>query len=148
MGFSRPDTLRAAGYTSGDFFGPFDNHVGATNSTTSNSYVTHSPDQGEHMLEWGVQFPNSTVQVFLIVGGNANGDELDYRVRNVADGETVVAEEPIITGSGNTLASGTPTTYTPTTTDSPVRMQMELRNNDNATSVSSFAASVYYLPLL
>lgn len=129
--------LRQAGYSEGDFvsIGPSNTHrSAAARSTSSDTYsgafgiieVTYPPNLG---------IPdNLTPAARLSLDVDPNGDQVDVRIRDLTNDDTVV--EKTGTTSDIDITAG-PTEYSPALTDEPLSILLQFRNADNSTSVSA-----------
>lgn len=129
--------LENAGYSEGDFMGQASWHAPATRSTTNNTYTSVHTGSGEInvYVTWDDLFPASvTTQATFFGELRANGDQVDVRLQNKTDNETVV-EQTGTTGDYIDFDLG-PTDYRPTTTAGHTQYQVQIRNSDGATSVS------------
>lgn len=123
-------------FATDDFVGyPSAGGGSADSITSSSSYSDAATGEVDLNFPFDTFFSGKQGQAVMVVLVNANGDQIDVRLRNKSDGETVV-EKTGITGTGNKYFTIGPSNYTPTTTASPVRYRVQIRNSDNATSVS------------
>lgn len=127
--------LASAGYESGDFL-PL-HTVRGTGQSASTASSTYEAEAGmvEVRIRPDIIAPADT-QVQVAAGGqfDPSTDQLDYRIRNATDGETMVERTGITSVSNDSVG---PTDYTFTTRTSTVIIRFQHRNSDNATSVTS-----------
>lgn len=134
-------SLRDIGYQSGDFFPiyTFSTRSLAINTVSQaqwiNAYETNefqlTADKLPENLHYTVEYR-----------ANAHGDQLDVRMRNSTDAETLPNSQATFTGSSWLNYGTDPTEYTPTTTSDPVSIQPQMKNNDGATGVELSIAQV------
>lgn len=138
--------LSDAGYSAGDLLGSYTAQSAATNSTTSSSYVAWNPDPAGIHLEFNTAFPGSSqAQAIAFLDVDPSTDQIDVRLFNLDDDETVV-EQTGITSAGSVVLG--PTDYTPASPNAVNRMLIQLRNSDNTTSVSINFGTQAYVPKL
>lgn len=101
-------------------------------STSSNSYNTQVLAS---RFRWDRVFPaNATIRVSLGGFFNNNCDQINVRIQNFGDGETVIEGTDLGSGGGsNDVVSET---FSPTTTSSVIAISLQIRNGDGATSVT------------
>lgn len=100
-------------------------------STTSNSYQTVLINRWR--IKWNSFFPANASAVWTLnYRVDTNDDQLDTRIQNLSDGETVL-EDTGETGIGNRTLQAT---YTPTTKSNQIIFALEIRNSDGASTVA------------
>jgi hypothetical protein len=135
MGFDSKDLLRQAGYGAGDFV-PLQTYDSAANESTASSTYTSSflaASGIDAKIKWDTYFPASNIHVALSALTSANGDAIDVRVRNITASETLI-EETGITG-GFTRQTFGPEAYDPTNPSTTDRVVIQIRNDDDTTTV-------------
>ena len=113
--------------------GPTINFSGGQDNTSSSSYSDLSnPLIGT--VNWAKMFPSGTAVALLIhhQPKNANSDQLDVRVRNKSQSETILEVTGITSDAPRTDG---PQPYSPTTRDSNDTISVQARNGDNSTTV-------------
>lgn len=94
-----------------------------------------------HRVTWDIELPqaNSAVYVTWDAANAGSGETLDVRLYNDTDGETIVEK----TGADGSTSMG-PVTYTPPTTASPIRIQLEVRSSPGTNSSTVFNPNVVF----
>lgn len=105
-------------------------------STSSNSYNEAGLTARVTPSEFAAG-SNPTLRVHLGAEVNDNSNQIDIRVQNTTDGETVVESTDAGDGSGGNVDVHTAASYTPTTVDSGIILQVQHKNGDDATSVTT-----------
>lgn len=143
MGFDTHDLLRETGYSSGDFIPVASNGTDNSVSTSSDTYRGYATANTAMELNFGELIPDgATVGGQLICFIDPGSDQIDLRLHNRVGNETLV-EETGLTGSPRDVTIG-PEPYAPASFDSPPLLVPQLRNGDNATTVSVNRGSVLY----
>jgi len=143
MPIDKHDLFRETGYSSGDFIPLVSNGTNAGNSTSSDTYGGYAPQNTTIDLVFRDLAPDAGAIGGMFVGRvNPQADQIDVRIQNRVDDEAVV-ERTGITGGAQKVAIG-PAAYSPATFSSPVTLEPQFRNGDNATSVTISRGSVHY----
>lgn len=134
-------TLQQIGYDSGDFF-PI--YTFSTRSLAINAFTQADWINGYETNEFQLTADKLPENLHYTVEyrANAHGDQLDVRLRNSTDAETLPNSTASFTGSSWLNYGTDPTQYTPTTTSEPVSIQPQVKNNDGTTEVELSIAQV------
>jgi len=129
--------LAEAGFKKGDFLPlytltPTDPQL----STTSTTYVKDW-SYFHYRLKWNDIFQGKASQVYLAGQALPGTDETeDFRLRNATDGETLLENTGMTGNYGHWFTLG-PVDYTPSSKDSIITLQVELRTSPGANSSST-----------
>jgi hypothetical protein len=106
-----------------------------TDASYSRSGSSYNVVGFDMRVQWDNIVPSNT-SVRVAVGGyfDNNGDQLNCRIQNSTDGETVI--EGINLGANGGSQDYFEGLYTPTTTGSTILLRLSLRNSDGSTSVT------------
>lgn len=125
--------LVAAGYSSGDFLPLISFVDGGSQSRTSSTYGNLFNADHNPQIQWDTFFPAGATSAFVFSANfSPSTDQIDVRLYNNTDDEVIMEQTAI--GNGKFMYG--PTSYTPTTTASPIDIRFQFRNSDNITSVS------------
>lgn len=138
------ETLREAGYEVGNPVTSLTDFYGVDGSTASSTYGLIASSTALWRLQWDKLWPSSvTVEAHLFANVDPSTDQIDVRLQNLTDSETVVSQTGITTAGNISLG---PVTYSPTTTGSVIRLGIQARNADGATSVTLSDPGVVFTP--
>lgn len=125
--------LRKAGFSSGDFIPILEWGARNSNSNSSSSTYSNVGSQGALRTVIGTHIPSdATLQAYFSAQFEPGSDQIDARLRNTTDDQTA-AEVTGITSAG--MQEVGPVDYSPTTTGSPTVHIIQIRNNDDSTSI-------------
>lgn len=117
----------------GDQFGVLT--IGGVQETGSFGGSSYSTVVLQSRFRWDRVFPaNATIRVTLGGSFDNGGDQIDARVQNFGDSETIIEGTDL--GSDGGSEDEVTGTYTPPTTDSVIPISLQIKNNDDNTSVS------------
>jgi hypothetical protein len=136
MPFDRSDLLRQARYSEAQFIPLTSYGTGSNATTSSDTYTDAFPATITIRLVPAGLFPDGSFEARLDSQLDPSGDQVDVRLRDVANGDTYAEDVAAATAGGTANYTLGPTTVA---TDNPDRMaavRLQIRNADNATSVS------------
>lgn len=144
MGFDRPELLAQAGYDTGDFLGIGPSVGPRNNSSSSTASSTYSTQFGviDHTINFDDWRPaGSNLQVIWTADLDPSGDQIDFRLEGSGSG----AKFAEVTGTtASTVVTSGVVDAPEATLQSSERLNFQIRNSDNSTSVSASSIVVQF----